>query len=108
MAGFVAENILLDRLNVVQCSELPAGSTDHVLIDVRTEAEYAQGTMRGAINIPLDDLRKRMPEIPGNLPIYVFCQQGMRGYLAQRILVQKGFRSVTNISGGYLLCKTLF
>lgn len=106
MAGFVAENILRGRLNIVQCSEVPSSASEATLVDVRTEAEYAQGSMPGAVNIPLDDLRMRMDEIPVDKPVYVFCQQGMRGYLAHRILVQNGFRKVINVSGGYLLCKT--
>lgn len=108
MAGFVAENILLGKLNVIQCMDLPPDSREHTLIDVRTEAEYMQGTIAGAINIPLDQIRSSIRQIPADKPVFVFCQQGMRGYLAQRILVQNGFTRVTNVSGGYLLCKTCF
>lgn len=108
MAGFVAENILLGKLNVIQCMDLPPDYREHTLIDVRSEAEYMQGTIAGAINIPLDQIRNRMHEIPADKPVFVFCQQGMRGYLAQRILDQNGFTRVTNVSGGYLLCKTCF
>lgn len=103
MAGFVAENILLERLQVIQCNELENGVEDAVLVDVRTEAEFAGGTISGAINIPVDEIRKRLHEIPQGRSIYIFCQQGMRGYLAQRILVQNGFDRVKNLSGGFLL-----
>lgn len=106
MVGFVAENILLDRLKVIQCEELDAVETDAVLIDVRTETEFAGGTIEGAINIPLDEIRNRLTEIPKDKPLYIFCQQGMRGYLAQRILLQNGFKDVTNLAGGFLLWKT--
>lgn len=108
MAGFVAENILVGKLNVIQCMDLPPDHAEHTLIDVRTETEHMQGTIAGAINIPLDQIRNRIQEIPADKPVFVFCQQGMRGYLAQRILVQNGFTRVTNVSGGYLLCKTCF
>lgn len=103
MAGFVAENILLGRLKVVDCTQLDSREEDAVLIDVRTPAEFAGGTIKGAVNIPLDEVRTRLAEIPGDKPLYIFCQQGLRGYLAQRILVQKGFSNVRNLSGGYLL-----
>lgn len=105
MAGFVAENILLDKLKVIQCTALESVTTDHTLVDVRTATEYAGGTIQGALNIPVDEIRTRLNEIPLDKPVYIFCQQGLRGYLAQRILVQNGFDNVTNVSGGYLLWK---
>lgn len=106
MAGFVAENILLGRLRVVQCSELKSLKANSFLLDVRTEAEFISGSIRGAVNIPLDEIRNRLEEIPDDKDVYIFCQQGMRGYLAQRILIQRGFKNVANLSGGYLLWKT--
>jgi NADPH-dependent 2,4-dienoyl-CoA reductase/sulfur reductase-like enzyme/rhodanese-related sulfurtransferase len=106
MAGFVAENILLGRLRVVQCSELKSLKANSFLLDVRTEAEFISGSIRGAVNIPLDEIRNRLEEIPDDKDVYIFCQQGMRGYLAQRILIQRGFKNVANVSGGYLLWKT--
>jgi rhodanese-related sulfurtransferase len=105
MVGFVAENILLGRLKVIECSRLESVEANAVLIDVRTAAEFAGGTIDGAINLPLDEIRNRLGDIPRDQPLYIFCQQGMRGYLAQRILVQNGFDDVTNLSGGYLLWK---
>jgi NADPH-dependent 2,4-dienoyl-CoA reductase/sulfur reductase-like enzyme/rhodanese-related sulfurtransferase len=105
MAGFVAENILLDRLKVVQCADLASIDYHDILIDVRTEEEYNSGTIPGAVNIPLDELRGRLDEIPEEKNIYIFCQQGLRGYLAQRILVQSVANNVVNLSGGYLLWK---
>ena len=106
MVGFVAENILLGRLRVIECSKLNSVEPDAALIDVRTPAEFAGGTIEGAVNIPLDEIRSRLSEVPSDKPVYIFCQQGMRGYLAQRILVQNGFDNVANLSGGYLLWKT--
>lgn len=105
MAGFVAENILFDRLKVIDCSKLAEVGHEAILVDVRTSAEFESGTIEGAVNIPLDEIRERLSEIPSDKAIYIFCQQGMRGYLAQRILVQRGFNDVTNLSGGYLLWK---
>lgn len=106
MVGFVAENILLSRLKVIECSKFESIELNAVLIDVRTPVEFAEGTIEGALNIPLDEIRDRLAEIPVDKPVYIFCQQGMRGYLAQRILIQNGFTDVTNLSGGYLLWKT--
>ena len=106
MAGFAAENIMLGRLKVISCEHLPSVGANAVLIDVRTPAEFAVGTINGAVNVPLDEIRNRLTEIPKNEPVYIFCQQGMRGYLAQRILVQNGFDKINNLSGGYFLWKT--
>ncbi|RXK83107.1 FAD-dependent oxidoreductase [Filimonas effusa] len=105
MAGFAAENILKGRARVMQCTEVETLPEDATLIDVRTEAEHQCGTIAGAINIPLDNLRLQLEELPRDKTIYIFCQQGMRGYLAQRILIQNGFRDVINICGGYYLWK---
>ncbi|WP_245989098.1 FAD-dependent oxidoreductase [Pelobium manganitolerans] len=106
MVGFVSENILLGGLKVIECSKLDSVEANAALIDVRTPTEFAGGTIEGAVNIPLDEIRNRLTEVPTDKPLHIFCQQGMRGYLAQRILVQSGFRNVTNLSGGYLLWKT--
>jgi rhodanese-related sulfurtransferase len=68
------------------------------LIDVRSPAEYARGTVDGAVNIPVDDLRERLDEVEQN--VIVHCQVGLRGYLAARTLTQHG-RHVRNLDGGY-------
>jgi rhodanese-related sulfurtransferase len=78
---------------------LPAAQRP-LLLDVRTGEEFAQGTLPGAVNIPVDDLRTRLDELPRDRPIAAFCQVGQRGYLATRILLQQGF-DVRNIGGGY-------
>ncbi len=70
------------------------------LIDVRAPEEFAAGHIPGAINIPLDELRARLPEVPKGRPIAVYCQVGQRGYLATRILLHAGFPAA-NLSGGY-------
>lgn len=106
MAGFVAENVLLHGLSMFQVSEADHLAEAGALIDVRTPVEYQGGTIEGAVNIPLDEIRLRLDEIPSGKPLYIFCQQGMRGYLAQRILLQSGFTEVSNLSGGYHLYKT--
>jgi rhodanese-related sulfurtransferase len=70
------------------------------LLDVRTPPEYAAGHLPEAVNIPLDDLRSRLGELPHGREIAVYCQVGQRGYLATRILRQAGF-DAANVSGGY-------
>ncbi|OIR02914.1 coenzyme A disulfide reductase [mine drainage metagenome] len=103
MSGFVAENILLKRLNVFYWNEMDKITDDDLLLDVRTVAEYERGNIEGSINIPVDDIRNRLDEIPKHKQIYIYCEAGLRGYLAQRILLQSGFEKVTNLSGGYFL-----
>ena len=71
-----------------------------LLVDVRTPQEFSQGHIPGALNIPVDELRRRLGEFPRDRQIAVYCQVGQRGYLATRILQQAGF-SAANIGGGY-------
>ena len=106
MAGFVAENILLDRLRVFYWNETNNLKQGDILIDVRTADEFSNGRIPGAINIPVDEIRNRLDEIPIDQTIYIYCEAGLRGYLAQRILRQRGFNNVFNLSGGYYLWKT--
>ena len=70
------------------------------LLDVRTPDEFSLGSLPGAVNIPLDELRDRLAELPKDKMIYTFCAVGLRGYLAYRILTQHGFDKVRNLSGG--------
>ncbi len=105
MAGFVAENILLNRLKIFYWDELSELKPGDMLIDVRRADEFAAGNIPGAVNIPLDEIRSRLQEIPHGENIYIYCEAGLRGYLAQRILKQNGFESVSNLSGGYVLWK---
>ncbi|MGZ3755996.1 MAG: FAD-dependent oxidoreductase [Mucilaginibacter sp.] len=103
MAGFVAENILNDRLNVFYWNELETLNTNDLLIDVRTPTEFWEGKIDNAINIPLDELRGRLNEIPHDGQVYIYCEAGLRGYMAQQILKQNGYKHVRNLSGGYRL-----
>lgn len=101
MAGFVAENILNKKSRIIQWRELAELPADTIRIDVRTHDEYKLGTIPGFINIPVDELRGHLDELPKEKPIVVTCAVGLRGYLAYRILVQNGFKHVRNLSGGY-------
>lgn len=101
MAGFVAENILSGRADVFTYDELAAfDRSESILLDVRTEEEFANGHLPGALNIPVDELRRRLSELNQEKLILAYCQVGLRGYIASRILSQHGFR-VKNMTGGY-------
>ncbi len=103
MAGFVAENILLGRLRTVAWNKTQSLNGNDILLDVRTPQEFENGHIEGAINIPLDELRNRLHELHRHKTIYVYCQIGLRGYLAQRILLQNDFENIFNIAGGFYL-----
>lgn len=101
MAGYVAENILTKKVEIIGWRDIARLSSETILVDVRTTDEYSLGSIPGAINIPVDELRSRLSELPKNKPIVVTCAVGLRGYLAYRILVQHGYKDVRNLSGGY-------
>jgi NADPH-dependent 2,4-dienoyl-CoA reductase/sulfur reductase-like enzyme/peroxiredoxin family protein/rhodanese-related sulfurtransferase/TusA-related sulfurtransferase len=101
-AGFAAENIVSGKLKIVSWDEIHNFHSDNiVLLDVRTAAENELGHIEGSVNIPVDDLRGRLDELPKDKKIIVYCGVGLRGYIACRILTQSGFGEVYNLSGGY-------
>lgn len=102
MAGFVAGGLLRGdhpQVDVETLLATPASEQDF-LLDVRTPQEFESGHIPGAVNIPVDDLRTRLGELPRDRKIAAYCQVGQRGYVATRILLQSGF-SAANIGGGY-------
>jgi rhodanese-related sulfurtransferase len=103
IAGYVASNIVTGRMPIVSWREMHAANPhETTILDVRTEAETAGGqVIPGSLNIPLDELRERLDEIPKDKTIYIYCAIGLRGYLASQILMQRGFTHVKNLSGGY-------
>jgi NADPH-dependent 2,4-dienoyl-CoA reductase/sulfur reductase-like enzyme/rhodanese-related sulfurtransferase len=98
MAGFVAAGLLRGDQPQVGVEDLAEGAP--FLLDVRTPAEFAVGHIPGAVNVPVDELRSRLAELPRDRAITVYCQVGMRGYLALRILRQAGLRAA-NLGGGF-------
>ncbi len=102
MAGFVAGGLLRGDHPQVDVESVLAASTAErpFLLDVRTPDEFSSGHIPGAVNIPVDELRSRLKELPRDGMIATYCQVGQRGYLATRILKHHGF-SVANIGGGY-------
>lgn len=101
MAGYVAENILAGRVRLIQWREIASLGDGTLRIDVRTRDEFAMGSIPGFVNIPLDELREHLDELPRERPVVVSCAVGLRGYFASRILTQHGFGDVRNLSGGY-------
>jgi NADPH-dependent 2,4-dienoyl-CoA reductase/sulfur reductase-like enzyme/rhodanese-related sulfurtransferase len=102
MAGFVAAGLLRGehpQANVDDVLALPEAERP-LLLDVRTPTEFAAGHIPGAKNLPVDELRTRLEELPRDRTIATYCQVGQRGYLATRILVQRGYHAV-NLGGGY-------
>ena len=100
MVSYVAENILSGKTNPFYLSDLDSLDKNAFLLDTRTPGEFARGTIPGAVNIPLDTLREHLDELPKDKDIYITCQVGLRGYLAERILKNNGFRTF-NLQGGY-------
>lgn len=105
MAGFVAGGLIRGDHPQIDLDEVLtalASSTAEppFLLDVRLPTEFSAGHIPGAVNIPVDDLRSRLSEIPSGRKIVTYCQVGQRGYLATRILLQAGF-PVVNIGGGF-------
>ncbi len=103
VAGFTAENILSGLVKPVYWHEVNglAKNESALLIDVRLPDEFALGSIPGAKNIPLDDIRKRLTEIPKDKKCILFCGVGLRAYLGVRILMQNGYDLVYNLVGGY-------
>ncbi len=108
MLGFTASNMIKGDTAVFHYHDVAdIDSNKDFLVDVRTPEEYAIGSIYGAVNIPVDDLRDRLGELSRDRKVYIFCQVGLRGYLATRILKLNGFEQVYNLSGGYKLYNTV-
>jgi NADPH-dependent 2,4-dienoyl-CoA reductase/sulfur reductase-like enzyme/rhodanese-related sulfurtransferase len=101
MLGYIAENMMSGLLKTAQWNQTQElRSAGFQLIDVRTPSEFKNGSIPGAINIPVDEIRQRISEIR-NEPILVNCQVGQRGHTATMLLKELGF-DATNLDGGYL------
>lgn len=100
MAGYVAQNVLTGQAHMLVWDDLNKIDEEYIFVDVRTKLEFAKGHVEGAINIPVDDLRQRLQELDPAKLIVVYCEVGLRGYFAERILAPKGYR-VLNLTGGY-------
>ena len=99
-SGMVAANVLREDAQIAHCDDL--ANSNAFLLDVRDADEFKRSRIDGAVNIPLNELRSRIDELPKNREIMTYCLVGQRSYYANRILVQNGFKA-KNISGGYLI-----
>lgn len=101
MAGFIVDNIS-KGLKQWHLSDLERLLRDEgiTLLDTRTPKEFSQGHIEGFTNIPVDELRERIGEVPAGKPVYLICQSGLRSYIATRILEGLGYEAY-NFAGGY-------
>jgi NADPH-dependent 2,4-dienoyl-CoA reductase/sulfur reductase-like enzyme/rhodanese-related sulfurtransferase len=100
IAGFAAANSLRGDTHILQWEEIPQlDSETDGLLDVRTQLEYQLASIPGAVHIPLSELRQRLGELSKDKRWVVYCHIGQRGYIAERILAQNGFRAA-NLTGG--------
>ena len=101
--GMSADNILKGLVKPAYFEDLK----DAVVIDVRPNMIYKMGTIEGAINIPIAEIRERLDEIPRDKKVILSCNTGYTSYCASRILAQKSFNNVYSFMGGYELYKEL-
>ncbi len=99
-AGFVAANALRGDVGLCHVEDLRAPAPHQKVLDVRTAREVSFGTIPGAMNIPVDELRDQLVKLDRDTEWLVTCQVGLRGYLACRILMHNGFKC-RNLTGGY-------
>ena len=97
MLGFIASNVLDGLMAPAYAEDVKEGD---LVLDVRTPSEFAAGHIEGSLNIPLDELRDRLGEVPKDTPIVVTCAVGLRGYIAARILAGHGY-TASDLTGGY-------
>ncbi|MER1998368.1 MAG: FAD-dependent oxidoreductase [Lysinibacillus sp.] len=103
MAALVATNVLYGRFQQVHVGEVrDLVESGAVIVDVREENEFANGHIKGAMNVPLSQLRERMAEIPKEVPVYVHCRSSQRSYNAVMALQGSGYENVYNIAGSFL------
>jgi rhodanese-related sulfurtransferase len=106
VAAFVAQNDLSGYAPLETAAGLKAalasGGAEAAVLDLRNLGEYEEGHLRGALNIPLDELRFRLGEVPRGKRLHLYCRSGFRAHLALRILKENGFEEVVNVTGGYL------
>lgn len=101
VAGMIGNNIAKQEIKSV--SKLPEDVGDYIVLDVRTKAENKMGAIKGAINIPIDEIRERLSELEKfkDRKIIVYCATGYRSYIVTKLLSNLGFKNVYNLSGGY-------
>lgn len=107
--GYIAENVSKEKYIPFYAEDIEKLQKEKVfLVDVRTEYEFGNGSIESAVNIPVDSIRDNLDKFPKdkNEKIYIFCQIGLRGYIASMILKHNGYKNIYNLSGGYYTYKT--
>ncbi len=101
IAAYVAANVISGQMPIVSWRDIDNKPAETVLLDVRMQMEHEMAALPGSLNIPLDELRDRLDELPKDKEIWIYCVSGLRGYLALKILKGNGFDRVKNLTGGY-------
>ena len=112
IAGYTAINVLSKAMPIISWRDLYAiinnsdnslnlSKKDIFLIDTRSSEETLMGGIDGAVNITLEEIRDHLKDLPKDKTIVIYCAVGKRGYFAQRILIENGFKNTLNLSGGY-------
>ncbi len=105
MAGFVGENVINGIVEVITEKDLHNyDENHHLIVDVREEVEWNNGHLENAILMPVNTLRSNLDKLPKDKELWIYCQVGLRGYIASRILMQNGFK-VKNLTGGFRTLK---
>ena len=108
MLGFIAENDRGGLTTIISWRDIPRYVEQGAFfLDVRTPEEFDCGAIPGAVNIPHTALRNRLNEVPKDRPIVINCGSGLRGYIADRILRQNGYKNTVNLSGGFMTYNTV-
>lgn len=113
VSGYVASNSLTGEyteINALEADKIFSEERvrEYTILDVRNPVElHKEGMIEGAVNIPLDDLRKRITELDPEKEIYVYCAKGLRGYLSSLILAHHGFKNIKNMAGGFTAWKKI-
>lgn len=103
LAGLVASNLMQGLFKQVPVLEVRRLVEEkQFILDVREKNEFANGHIKGAVNIPLSELRKRLNEVPKDQPVYVHCRSSQRSYNAVMALNNSGYTNVINIAGSFL------
>jgi rhodanese-related sulfurtransferase len=109
-AGYTASNERRGIMPAITPGELKAelaGDAPPVVIDTRSAREFREDHIEGAINIPVDEMRDRIDEVPADRPVVMQCATGYRSYVSERILMDSGRRNVRNLLGGFRLYKEM-
>ena len=107
MIGFVAENQLTGKVDIATWKDLENIDENTVILDVMEDEERKLGHIKNSIHIPLGQLRASLDELDKSKNYIVYCAVGLRGYIASRIMKQRGFK-VKNLAGGFTTYKTMF